>query len=235
MFEDHFEQGLKNWIGEGPPGTVVKVEDGSLLLDPREACERPLVDNEGLNLWCKQPLSGNWRMSYDLEPISPVPGDGNKCNLLFMFNCQYQDPKLDLLAYSFKRSGSYQWLHNNPKSQAHYEKLWDTTIPLMDGLTITYYRMNPAGDVPYQIVVRRNPGFHLVKQVIQTIEDQWNYRHHVHIEKQGCDYHFFQNDTLVTSFTDTNEHGPILTQGHWGFRAWRAAARLYSVKVVSLP
>lgn len=234
MFQDQFEQDLSQWIGEGPPGTVVKVEGGSLLLDTRDACQRPLVEDEGLNLWCKTPLSGDWRMSYDLEPIFPVPGDGNRCNFLFMFNCNYQDPSLNLLDYSFKRNGSYQWLHGNPKSHAHYEKLWNTTIPLMEGHTITYYRMSPQSAVPYQIVVRRNPGFHLVTDVVQTVEDQWHYRHHIHIEKRGNDYRFYQNDKMTAAFKDAGEHGGMLTQGYWGFRAWRAAVRLYSVKVESL-
>ena len=234
IFEDQFDGNLDKWIGEGPPGTIVKVADGSLLIDTRDACDRPLVDLEGLNLWCKTPLSGDWRMSYDLEPIAPVPGDGDRCNLLFMFNCNYQDPKLNLLDYSWKRNGSYQWLHGNPKSHDHYEKLWDTTIPLMHGHTITYYRMSPAEAVPYQIVVRKNPGFHLVKDLKQTIDDQWNYRHQIHIEKRGNDYRFFQNNIESIAFTENSEFGSAISQGYWGFRTWRAAVRLYSVKVEAL-
>ena len=234
MFEDDFANGLEHWIAEGPPGTIIKVEDGSVLLDPREAQHRPEMGIEGLNLWCKVPLAGNWRMVYDLEPIAPVVGDGEKCNLLFMFDCRYQDPALDILATSFKRTGSYIWLHGKEDSRQHYEKAWNVTIPPMDGYTITYYRMAPQSERPYQLVARRNPGFHLIARADQTPEDQWNYRHQVAIERRGNQVTFYQNDALTFRFEDTGEHGPPLTQGYWGFRTWRAAVRLFGVRVDAL-
>ncbi len=233
-FEDNFKNGLEQWVAEGPPGTIIKIEDGSVLLDPREAQHRPEMGLEGLNLWCKTPLAGDWRMSFDLEPIAPIVGDGEKCNLLFMFDCKYQDKSIDLLKYSFKRPGSYIFLHGKPDNLPHYEKVLDTTIPLMDGYTITYYRMSPAADTKYQLVARRNPGFYLIGQQDQTEKDQWNYRHKVHIEKRKGRFHFYQNEQLAFEFEDTGEHGPQLTDGYWGFRTWCAAVRLFGVRVESL-
>ncbi len=237
LFEDHFEDGLANWVVNGPPGVIVSIDEQGLMIDPRAAQSRPKMGIEGVNLWCRTPIEGDLRISYDLEPISPRPDEGKFCNLLFMLCYRYVDPKLDVIENTSQRTGAYFYLHGGTSEQDRQKKLadWGFDVPRLRGYTITYYRIAPDQQPPFRIVVRRNPGFQLLGQLDQTAQDQWNYRHTVTVEKVGPRIRIFQGDNQVLTCEDTaaRQSPPleIFQDGYFGLRSWQAQYRLYSVTV----
>jgi hypothetical protein len=234
IIREDFQNGIDDWVWEGPPGSIIEHDEQGLLIDPRPA-EYRQGGIEGVNFWHRTPIEGDFEVIFDLEPIAPRPGDGEKCNLLFMLCAKYQHPDLDVIAMAQQRTGHYGWLHARDNAVRAYEEATGLQIPPMDNYTITYYRMNPEHETDdYMMVVRRNPGFHLVKRVDQTMEDQWAFRHTVRIVKQGPKLQLFQNDRLALEAEDDGQHGPVLSGGHIGFRTWLAAVRVYSVTVRAL-
>jgi hypothetical protein len=235
MVVEDFSGGLANWVWEGPPGSVVEVRDGALVIDPLEAEHRE-PGFEGVNLWHRQPIAGDFVMEWDLEPVSPRPEDPDaKCNLLFMFSSSYADEALDLIELSQQRTGHYVWLHSSERAVQRHREETGVQVPPMQGYSITYYRMNPdSEDEPYLMVVRRNPGLHLVEKVMQTKQDQWAFRHRVRIEKQGGQIRLYQNDELVLETEDDGSNGEAWGEGYFGLRAWRVKTRVYGVTVRKL-
>lgn len=232
LLNENFSRGLEHWVWEGPPGAVVEVEDGALLLDPREANHRP-PGTEGINLWHREPLQGDWAIEVDLEPLNPKPLDGENCNLLFMLNYRYQDPELDVIKDASLRTGHYALLHGASNRVQTFEETTGIKYRPMRGYTLTYYRLNPEGDPPYMMVVRRNPGFHLVHRKIQTAEDQWAFRHTVRIERRGSSLRLFQNDKLALETFDSSKETPP-NDGHLGIRTWMTRVKIYSVRAYRL-
>lgn len=232
LIREDFSAGLENWVWTGPLDSRIEVAGGAVLLDPLEGKHRA-PGTEGINLWYREPLEGDVAIEFDLEPIQPGPSDGVSCNLLFMIDYRYNNREYDFIENIASETGHDPLLHGLPNRVRAIEEAMDMKYHPKTGYTITYYRINPREDPPYRMVVRRNPGFHLVHQEDQTEEDQWNYRHTVRIERSGRVLRFYQNDELALQATDTSDE-PLPPRGHFGIRAWKAKVKLYGVRVYRL-
>jgi len=225
LFADDFSGGLGAWAWEGCPRQVVEVRDGALYLDTRD---EDYKGYEAINIWCKKPLAGDFVMEWDLEPLAPKPEERKAANLLFSFCARYQDPFLDVIQLASERTGHYAWLTGDLKTKSYRGKYdQHRIIPLMDNYSISYYRLAK----PYRLVARRNPGFHLLAEFPHEEEQLGAFRHKVTIEKRGDGFRLLQNGTEMAAVKDEAKWGPVLTDGYFCLRLWRAAARVYGVKV----
>lgn len=226
LFEDDFSKGLENWVHEGPPKRVVEVRDGALYIDPRDWGHAGV---RGANVWCRRPIDGDWVMEFDLEPMAPKPEEGKKANLLFAFCAGYKDPEPDFIEFSEERTGHYFWITCEPNMRKWRSRfLKNRRIPPMENYTITYYRL---GSKPYKMVARKNPGFHLMGEVGQGAEDHWAFRHRVRIQRRGEAFAFYRRGKKLFAFADDGRSGPAYKGGYFCIRTWRAAVKVYSVKV----
>lgn len=233
VVEDDLSQGLENWVWVGPPGSVVEMEDGALLLDPREANHRePGV--EGINVWFRRPLErGDWAIEFDVEPLQPRPADREPCNLLFMLDYRPLDGEPEVLEEAPQQTGHYALLHGVERGVEAVRKGSEVEHQPMSGYTITYYRINHEADPPYMMIVRRNPGFHLVHREVQTAADQWPFLHTVRIERRGGDLKLYQDGKLTLEALDTADE--LLPRGgHFGFRTWKTRVKLHGVRAYRL-
>ncbi len=230
--KEDFSEGWDHWHWEGPPGATIELRDGALFIDPRESEHRP-GGTEGVNLWHPKPLSGDWVMEWDIEPLAPEPEGDEAGNLLFMFNYRYEDEQRDIIADGDERTGHYPWLHHREAAVDRHKELTGTELVPMRGHTITYYRINPRQDPPYRIIVRKNPGFHLMDERSQAVDDVWNSRHTVRIVKEGDVYRLHQGDREQPEvrYRDSENSGGLARDGYFGFRVWEAAVKVHGVEI----
>ncbi len=230
--KEDFSRGWDHWHWEEPPGATIELDDGALFIDTREGQHRP-GGLEGLNLWHPTPLADDWVMEWDIEPVAPKPEGEEPGNLLFMFNYRYEDEQRDIINDGDERTGHYTWLHHREAAVERHKELTGTEPVAMRGHTITYYRINPREESPYRIIVRKNPGFHLMDERSQTVDDVWNHRHTVRIVKRGDTYRFYQGDREEpeVEYEDSSEYGGLAREGYFGIRVWEAAVKVHGVAI----
>lgn len=230
VFSDDFSKGLDNWVTEGV-GSLAVV-NGAVVMDPR-------VQNydgyQARNLWCKQPLPVNFRITMDVHPIAPTPQRKEPCNLLFALCAKMVDPARDVIKESPNRDQSYifftgvkDWL-----KQPQARHLAKREIPPMQNYTITWYRIDKDGGVSLQ--VRKNPGYHLMADVPQVLLDVSARDHKIVIDKIDNSIKFYEDGRLWFETIDSAQNGPVLDGGYFCFRTFLAKVALDNFKIYKLP
>lgn len=142
---EDFSRGMDDWWVEG--GERVWVEDGRLHVK----ADNPQVPGGGVaTVWWKRPHPANFRLELDAHVVSSTPRVNN-INLFFSYRDPGGRPLFDTRA---SRAGADYGL---------YHKL--------DGYIVTFLNdaaaeggRHPDGGTKARVRLRRNPGFHLLKE-----------------------------------------------------------------------
>lgn len=102
-------------------------------------------------------------------------------------------------------------------------------------MIMIYHRLNPGGNFPYGIRVRRNPGFNLVAEHTQTADEIWSRRHTVRLEKRADTYRLLRGaDENPLVFKDDGNDGFCRAKGYWGLRLWQASVIVHRISMEPL-
>lgn len=196
MVED-FSRGMDDWWAEG--GERVWVEDGRLHV---KADNTKIPGGGAATVWWKRPHPANFVLEIDAHVISSSFG-GNNVNMFF----SYRDPSGRPLFETRASRASADY--------GHYHKL--------DGYIITFLRdvaslggRHPDGSTKARIRVRRNPGFHLLKEYFGG-HCEAGRTYHLTVTRRGKTISFAVDGEVMATVDDPNP----LPGGLFGLRTFR--------------
>ena len=187
VFADDFAAGLADWQSEGP--NLVEVVDSRLHIRTTQATK------SGQFVWCRTSLPADFRVEYDLTPISPS-------GFFLIFFCVQGIDGDDILA---------------PKLFSEYSALEDFqkyTIGPINGYHISYRRNRNA-----DCNLRKNTGKHLlVSNPIDAVLDAGNTVHVVLTKTAGRITLTVDGRTFMDHTDDGAINGGIYNGGRLGLR-----------------
>jgi hypothetical protein len=152
---------------------------------------------DGVMVWCRHPLPGNFMLEYDFTPVS-------ESGFFLLFFCTENNDGSDIL----------DRLDDTFTTHSLFEKYSRTDIK---GYHISYRR----NDSPTSNL-RKNPGQQggvLLKQQVLTGVLQAGKTHHVILKKTGPQINLIVNQQEFMKFTDDGSTGvPAYSGGRFGIR-----------------
>jgi len=201
VFEDRFENGLANWVSEGPFLTDVK--DGRLHV--KTTWEGRKV---GEYLWCRKELPADFRVEYDFTPLSDS-------GFFLLFFCAQGVKGEDILAPELFES------YMNHATWQDYEDFDKYTSPpdRKHGSRIRCYHVSYRRGNQANCNLRKNPGLNLIKtsDISQLLPKDKTV--HVALTKKGGRILLTVDGRTFMDYTDAGAvDGAFYNGGKFGFR-----------------
>ncbi len=200
IFQDDFTKGLNKWWVEG--GQSVNTANGKLYVkaDPKKFDKGK---NGGVcTVWCRQKISGNIQIDFDVYVISSET-DANNINL-FLFYSDSSGKPLEESASS-RKTGDYPLYHK------------------LNGYIFTYLNdfKNLAGTKPGQPAkarfrIRRCPGFKLLTQTF-AYHVKKGRKYHITVIRKNKELSIAVDGKVYLKAVDPKP----FKSGYWGFRTYR--------------
>ena len=188
------EDAIKDWISEG--AIKISFDEGMIL---ENGLSEDLGDHAHWTFWLPNKFPENIKIEWKFRPLRE-PG---LCMLFFAADTRNGesifDPKLK------KRTGYYPQYHHGDINAYH----------------LSYFRHKYEEERAFRTCnLRKSYGFHMVAQGADPLpptEDAIGF-YDLKVEKREKNISFYIDDLLLLEWTDTEEHGPALKEGHIGFR-----------------
>lgn len=203
ILETPFNEPLdESWILEGQ-GRAEVVDDQLVLQQAKDA--------QGIVLWQREKLPEDFRIRFTFST-------SNEEGLLLIFFCAQGLDGHDVFEEVDQRNGNFRDLTRENLASYH----------------LSLHRFYPDGrhNPDDAANLRKNPAFEIVASHVPDPCMEQNRPYEVVIEKRGSKIRTFVDGASVHEYTDTGEHGPVLSGGHLGIRARGSAS--FQVKIDEL-
>lgn len=185
IFSDDFTSGMGNWTVEKFNRDVTSVDGNNSRLNVMTQSGQ-----DGIMVWCNQPLPKNFIIEYDMTPLS-------SSGFFLIFFC----------AQGTGGSSILDNIESTYKGYTLFEKYTERNVRCYH----MSYRRNTSATCNF----RKNPGLNLLKQQSLSQVLSANQKIHVILQKNNGRFVLTIDGNLFMDYTDK---GSVHEGGHWGIR-----------------